>query len=187
MPDGKSIFPFKSGELSELQQQAKVVSMLKRFHIYGFALANGHVRTKRQQITGAMEGVVAGVPDMLIVDPPPALFGKIYCPGVALEMKRRNLDKKNGKMLRPNQREQLQKFAERGWIPIVGYGAHDAIAQLAALGYFQGFTIDDRLLDHPEDIKLFRELVEREAAPIEYLMPQRFLVGKDTGDDDDDD
>lgn len=116
-------------ELSELSEQAIVVSALRRAGYLLFAVPNGHVRSKRQQVQARHEGVSGGVPDLIIADPPPArpdLFA------TALEMKRAHAVPSE---LRDNQVAWLDALAKRRWAAVVGLGADDALAKLRLLGY----------------------------------------------------
>lgn len=72
-------------------------------------------------------GVRAGVPDILIFDPPPA---RPEHRGVALELKR-----KEGGRLTPRQRWWLRELEARGWYAAVCYGIEEALRTLEALGY----------------------------------------------------
>jgi len=116
-------------ELSELSEQAIVVSKLRRAGHLVFAVPNGHVRTKRQHIQAKHEGVSAGVPDLIIPDPPP---NRPDCFATALEMKRAHAAPSE---LRDTQVEWLDALAHRHWAAVVGLGADDALAKLRALGY----------------------------------------------------
>jgi len=71
-------------------------------------------------------GVVRGVPDLLIFDPPPLREAV----GVALELKR-----EKGGSVSPEQQRWLQELNARGWVAIVARGAADALRQLRELGF----------------------------------------------------
>lgn len=162
-PGGRKPLTRTRRESDELQQQAQVVKWLRS---YGYCLAavpNGHVRSKWQNITGAMEGVSAGMPDLLIFDPPPSLPG---CVGVALEMKRLHGGSTD---VRDTQRLWLSRLAARGWVPLVGYGAPDAMAQLQVLGFCAESVLDSSRINHPRRVQRIIRLVERGAKPTEFL------------------
>ena len=169
MGDGASTFKWRKNEVSELADQAMVANLLTQSDVVFAAVPNGHVRTKRQLITAAKEGVKAGMPDMLIFTPPPALYGRVYAVGVALEMKKTGA-KSNA--VRKNQRAWLRKLAANGWIPVVGYGAADAIAHLQVLGYaFKDFALNDRAVSDTTVRRLakFKQLVEAGAPTSDYI------------------
>lgn len=72
-------------------------------------------------------GVKAGVPDVLIFDPPPLCGTHV---GTALELKRAK-----GGRASDLQRDWLKALAERGWAVSVEHGADAAIQALERLGY----------------------------------------------------
>jgi hypothetical protein len=121
--------PLTSGELSELSEQSVVVSALRRARIHFFAVPNGHVRSKRQHIQAKHEGVSAGVPDLIIVTPPP---GRPDLVATALEMKRADAKPSD---LREDQVKWLAILASCKWAAVVGLGAADALTKLRNLGY----------------------------------------------------
>jgi hypothetical protein len=121
--------PLTSSELSELSEQSVVVSALRRAGILFFAVPNGHVRSKRQHVQARLEGVSAGVPDLIIVTPPPARPDLV---ATALEMKRGDAKPSD---LRDTQTQWLARLAANRWAVAVGLGAADALEKLRALGY----------------------------------------------------
>lgn len=156
-------FPWRPGELGELAQQATVVSALRNAgHVFA-AIPNGHVRSKRQHLQARQEGVSAGMPDLLIFDPPPNLPSAV---GVALEMKRKSGRSRD---VRKNQRSWLRDLADRGWVPVVGYGALDALCQLMALGYMSDLSLNDAQVPHPRKLERLCRLISQDAAPQEFL------------------
>ena len=74
-------------------------------------------------------GVKPGVPDFIIVDPPPGIPDAV---GVAVELKA------NGGRVTKAQREWLDDLQDRRWLAMVAIGAGDAISKLAACGYVSG-------------------------------------------------
>jgi len=72
-------------------------------------------------------GVKAGVPDIIIIDPPPAFRD---CVGTVIELKRG----KGGK-LSEEQAAWLLKFAGRHWLTAVCFGVDQAIEKLEKAGY----------------------------------------------------
>ena len=119
----------RATELSELSEQALVVSALRKAGYLLFAVPNGHVRSKRQSIQAKLEGVSAGVPDFIIIDPPPARPDLV---GTVVEMKRAHAVPSD---LRDSQVSWLTAFERRRWAVMVGLGADDALVKLRSLGY----------------------------------------------------
>ncbi len=127
----------KARPVSEQVEQERVVEALRLAGVLHFAVPNGGGRSGREGAALQRAGVVAGIPDVLIVDPPPAHPGKV---GFALEMKtaeRRPTTTRAGRFsgARPEQREWLERLEARGWCVAVAYGAEDAMSKLAAAGY----------------------------------------------------
>ena len=112
---------------TEDQEQATVVEWLQLHGIKFFHVPNGGARNV---VTGARLktlGTKRGVPDLIIVDPPP------NCPdsvATAIEMKRQK-----GGYVTKEQREWLDILRDRGWTVAVCRGAGEAIGTLKALGY----------------------------------------------------
>ena len=79
------------------------------------------------------QGVKRGVPDVMIVDPPPAYPDNV---GAAVELKRR----KDGRVT-PEQTHWLAILQERGWAVAVCRGASEAIEFLESLGYGSGKNV----------------------------------------------
>lgn len=114
---------------SELSEQIMVVDELTRGRVVFAAVPNGGHRAGRESVNLRRSGVQAGVPDLLIFDPPPARPGRV---GTALEMKR------EGGRLRdvsPEQQAWMELLGTLGWETVVGFGAMDALGKLSALGY----------------------------------------------------
>ena len=78
-------------------------------------------------------GVKAGVPDLLIFDPPPANLENV---GTAIELKRRE-----GGRVTPEQSAWLCALHDRGWAVAVCRGASEAIEFLESLGYGSGKNV----------------------------------------------
>lgn len=74
-------------------------------------------------------GLRPGVPDIIILDPPPA---KPRCRGVALELKR-----KYGSRVADRQQWWIDELVARGWYAAVCYGIDHALRTLNELGYGQ--------------------------------------------------
>ena len=114
---------------SELSEQITVVRRLYKAGILFCAVPNGGKRARKEAILLKASGVVPGVPDILIFDPPPNRPG---CPGVALEMKRERLTRSS---VSKHQRRWLKALESRGWACVVGYGGEHALSELRELGY----------------------------------------------------
>ena len=112
----------------EISEQIAVVRALKAARLRFFAVPNGGRRSRSEALSLKRSGVVAGVPDLVIVTPPP-VGGYV---ATALEMKREGGRPSD---LRPEQRVWLEDLRVLGWACVVGYGARDALGKLRALGY----------------------------------------------------
>lgn len=109
----------------DLEQKA-LCQWLDLKGIYYFAVPNGGKRSKIEAAIMKSLGVKPGVPDLLIITPPP------ICPqakGVAIEMK-----SKTGR-LSPQQKVWLQRLDASGWCVTVAYGWDEARTFLEGLGY----------------------------------------------------
>ena len=111
--------------VSELSAQIRIVRDLRRAKILFCAVPNGGRRDRRTAIMLKASGTVAGVPDLLIFDPPP-VGGFV---GVALELK--TLGGRVSKV----QKAWLEDLKNRGWASLVARGYMDAVSQLQKLGY----------------------------------------------------
>jgi hypothetical protein len=114
---------------SELSEQIQVVRKLKAVGILFCAVPNGGFRHRGEAVRLRQSGVQAGVPDLLVFDPPPGMEGKV---GTALEMKREGMTKSSVSV---RQKEWLDNLEERGWVSLVAFGWRDAIKKLTKLGY----------------------------------------------------
>lgn len=84
----------------------------------------------RNQIVGRklkLQGVKRGVPDVIIVDPPPNYPNTV---GAAIELKRRK-----GGRVTAEQSAWLNDLKDRGWAVAVCRGVDEAIEFLTELGY----------------------------------------------------
>ena len=99
---------------------------------------------------GKFDGVVAGMPDLLVFDAPDAAVATAHFTaaelqrdgvelasvlpwrGTAMELKRED---RRWSHVTTEQRVKLGELRDRGWVVAVGYGARDAIAKLLGFGY----------------------------------------------------
>jgi hypothetical protein len=129
--------------VTEIEIHRRVVAHLRRAGVTFFHVPNEGKRgpRARSQLHGL--GVMPGIPDLVIVDPPPALavacqyttpsgeslpMVRVVC-GAVLELK------SDTGRASPEQREWLAKFAELGWATACTKGLDEALAQLRAWGY----------------------------------------------------
>lgn len=110
---------------SEASEQQLVVTALNRAGVRYFHVPNER-RDESTRISLAAMGVQPGVPDLVIIDPPP----KLSAPGAVIEMKRRE-----GGRVSKNQEKWLDYFAERGWATAVCEGHKEALVMLKKWGY----------------------------------------------------
>lgn len=112
--------------------QIAVVAHLRKHGVRFFHVPNGSKASAGYRAKLWSLGLEAGVPDIMIVDPPPSwpltLTGHGYR-AAALELK---ADKG-----RPSdeQKQWLSDLAVRGWATAITYGLDEALAQLRAWGY----------------------------------------------------
>ena len=112
---------------TEAQEQIWITHHLDRLGLTYFHVPNGgHRRIQTASLLKKM-GVKSGVPDLIILEPPPA---HPDAKGLVMEVKR----SKGGSLSR-NQEDWLERFKGAGWIAIVCKGAEDAYEQLQTLGY----------------------------------------------------
>jgi hypothetical protein len=121
--------------MAEKDDQKALAELLDTIRLNGRPLLWCHVpnegkRNKLYAVELKRRGVKAGVPDVLIFDPPPK------CPqryrGIALELKRTSGGKESD-----DQRFWRQGLQDRGWGATICYGIDDAIECLKELGYLR--------------------------------------------------
>lgn len=105
--------------------QARVVVALRRAGIRFWHTPNEGKHTPAYRAKLHTLGVESGVPDLVIVTPPP-VGGFV---GTALELKTAT-----GRLSK-TQSEWLAAFTGFGWAAAVAYGLDDAMAKLRLLGY----------------------------------------------------
>lgn len=113
--------------LSEYDVHAAVAARLDARGVAWFHPPNGtNVASHKTRGMLKQMGLKAGVPDIIIIDPPPAMPG---LRGAALELKRtRGVTSKA-------QKEWIAAFDARGWATAVTKGLEASIAQLQDWGY----------------------------------------------------
>lgn len=112
---------------SEDSEQFVVVSWLRFNRIRFTHPANGGVRHIATAVRMKRQGQSAGIPDLLIFDPPKH---RLECHSTAVEMKRTK-----GGTVSEAQQDWLLALEERGWLTIIAHGANEAIKALQAAGY----------------------------------------------------
>tara|TARA_Y100000034_G_C6772291_1_gene344585 strand:- start:274 stop:627 length:354 start_codon:yes stop_codon:yes gene_type:complete len=112
----------------EATEQKAVVGRLRRAKTVFCAVPNERAN-KIQAIHFKAMGVEAGAPDLLIFDPPPAVWGAA---GTALEMKCMGGRPSD---VSETQRAFHKRLEALGWHVIVGYGSQDALVKLRRAGY----------------------------------------------------
>ncbi len=115
--------------------QARTVGYLRSAGVRFFAVPNGGLRDKRTACRLWQQGVEAGVPDLVIIDPPPALKGFV---GTVIEVKARK-----GR-LDAVQARWLEDFAMRGWLARCVHGKEALLALLCELGYLDKDKVTQR-------------------------------------------
>lgn len=112
-------------EPSEFSEQVALCRRLHKSGVVFFAVPNGGRRDYVEAARLKQSGVKAGVPDLIILTPPPGYVGAV------VELKRANAKPSD---LRASQGDWLREFAGFGWLCVVGFGWRDAINQLKAGG-----------------------------------------------------
>lgn len=108
-------------------EQGRVVDWLRACKILFHSSPNGGKRHIVTAVRLKRLGCSAGFPDLIVLDPPPAMPG-IHA--VALEMKRQR-----GGVISDHQRDWLLALSERGWYTVICAGGDEAIRVLERLGY----------------------------------------------------
>lgn len=111
----------------EEAEQVALAQWLDLHKIAWFHPPNGGHRNVVVAAKLKAQGVKRGVPDVMIVDPPPLYPENV---GTAIELKRRKAGR-----VSENQTEWLEKLRNRGWAVAVCRGATEAIEFLESLGY----------------------------------------------------
>ena len=115
-----------SGIISEEEEQKALAIFLDMKNLVWCHVPNGGQRNKIVAYKLKLQGVKAGVPDVLIFTPPK----KVECRGVAIELKRTK-----GGVVSKSQKEWMEKLTECGWVVEVCNGSGQAIDFLLSIGY----------------------------------------------------
>lgn len=122
----------------ESTEQKILVRWLRSRGVMFFSVPNEGKRTYRQATHLKAMGLTPGVPDIVIVTTAcdkPTVPGYVIPAVVCVELKAaKRKHARNGGLSR-EQRDWHDAAREHGWLVIVAYGAKDAVAQLADLGY----------------------------------------------------
>ena len=124
--------------MSEWDEQVAVVRELTHAGVFFAASLNGVKLSKAAAGRAKAAGMVAGEPDIRIYDRPPGLL--VAHAGMMIEMKTADKKPKTARAgefsgAEPHQRERLEGLRARGWHCVVAYGARDALAKIADVGY----------------------------------------------------
>ena len=115
--------------MSEQEQQRMVVDWLEANRIKFCAVPNAGKRSAQTAAKLRAEGMRTGVPDLIILTPPPAM-AHMGVTGVAIEMK------SPGRGPTGEQHGWLEWFCDAPhWTATVCYDAAEAVGWLKALGY----------------------------------------------------
>jgi hypothetical protein len=111
--------------ISESTLQAALVRWLKNQGIFFFHVPN-ETQLQSERNTKVRQGMLVGVPDLLIIDPPPLLPG---LHGTAIELK-----SATGRVS-PEQTRVQEMFARRSWYVFTARSYDEAVGILTDLGY----------------------------------------------------
>ncbi len=101
---------------TEHTEQAKLVGRIRSFYrdVIVFAVPNGGLRNKAEAVRLKAEGVLAGVPDLVVAEP----RGRYH--GLYVEMKRRK-----GGRVSDDQLKIHRRLRRKGYKVLVGWGVDD--------------------------------------------------------------
>lgn len=117
--DGEAPLPRKkpiNNTPTEFQEQTRYVKWLKANEILFFAIPNGGSKTVYQRMVHKAEGLIAGIPDILVAEPCGAFHG------LFVELKRTR-----GGVISGEQEIMMAKLKAKGYAVMVAYGCDDAI------------------------------------------------------------
>lgn len=116
--------------MSEAREQKHVVDWLRMHKHLVAHIPNGGKRGVIEAKRLKDAGVLPGMPDLLIFDPPRKNNPNNRWHSMAIEMKDRDKGTTSA-----NQKEVLISLSERGWLCVVCHGADEAIRVLESFGY----------------------------------------------------
>jgi hypothetical protein len=136
LPSAPTATPAPLDDATEEAEQRALAEALDASGVLWCHVPNGGHRHKATAARMKGQGVKPGVPDVLIFTPPPT---RPDACGIALELKRTSLRPKRPGAALPAcvsaaQRQWLANLEALGWVPVVAYGAADAVAELQRLG-----------------------------------------------------
>ena len=124
--------------LSEHQIQARAVGYLRQAGVRFFAVPNGGKRSGATAAILWQEGVEAGVPDLVIIDPPRGEWLTGFWVGTVIEVK------KEGGKASKEQLKWLSEFSNRGWRAHLACGLPALLQILCDYGYLDAEFIAKR-------------------------------------------
>lgn len=107
--------------MSEASEQRSVIEWAGYAHVPIFHIPNGGSRDRREAYQLKLQGVKAGVPDLMV----PVARGGYH--GLFVEMKR-----SDGGSVSAKQRAWLDELSRQGYMAVVCHGAMEAIARIRA-------------------------------------------------------
>lgn len=162
--------------MTEHAIQSRAVGLLRARGVRFFAVPNGGLRDGATSAKLWREGVQAGVPDLIIVDRPPALPDKV---GAALEIKT------DTGRLSPDQSVWLQDLEARGWFARMAKGNDGLLRILAGLGYLPFSDVAPWLRQSADDSDVLGQpavrLLATAAAPSRSTGHKRTKPSQGTG------
>lgn len=111
---------------SEHSEQVLICQWMRARRIDFFAVPNSARRNPRQAAWLKAEGMTAGVPDIIVITPPPKHPDK----HLAIEVKR-----SSGGVVAPSQKEMHAKMTNQNWLVMVSKGYTHCVEILESLGY----------------------------------------------------
>lgn len=112
---------------SESEEQKAIAKYLNFKNVFWFHPANEGKRSWAKGRSMKAEGLLPGVPDIIILQSIPKYPNSR---GAMIEMKRRK-----GGRISPEQQAFLSIASDHGWLTHVAYGADDALQFLQSIGF----------------------------------------------------
>ena len=124
-------------QMTEHAIQATAVALLRKRGVTFFAVPNGGLRSKATAAKLWREGVQAGVPDLIILDPPPTQKERPYPAYVGLVVEIKTETGRPSKQ----QLDWLSQFSSRRWAARITYGLAELLTLLVEFGYLESAAI----------------------------------------------